>query len=75
MPISCTDVATVVGLHTATIDDDAEDDESCTRRNLDHTQDELDLSISANAEELDDAQDGQKYSDPDLYLVSPDQTS
>lgn len=73
MPVSCANVSTVVGRNTAAVDDDAEDDESETRSDLDDTQNKFDFSVSADSKDLHNREHEKEDSDPDgNIVVSPE---
>jgi hypothetical protein len=73
MPVTSTDIATIVRGHTPTVNDDAEDDEANTSSYLDHGQRKFDFAIAENAENLDQNQKDQEYSNPhrDMDIVPP----
>lgn len=63
-PVSCTNIATVVGWNTTTVDDNTKNHEAYAGGNLDHTDDELDLTIAPHTEILDTNQSEQERGDP-----------
>ena len=69
LPVSSTDVATIVGRHTSAVDNDTEDDEANTGGDLNDAEDEFDFTVAADTEDLYDCEDGQEDSDPDSDVV------
>lgn len=65
MPVLRANVATGVGRNTTAIDDDTEDDETRASENLDHREDELDLTETLYTENVDDSESNKEDSDPD----------
>ncbi len=78
VPVMSSDVAAVRSIEimgrfdTSAVDDDAEDDEPDDSENLDHSQNEFDFTISANAEDLNDTEEEEEDGDPDADVdVAP----
>lgn len=65
MPVLSADVATGIGGNTTAVDDNSEDDETRTSQNLDHGEDELDLTETLDTKDVDDSESNKKDSDPD----------
>jgi len=62
------DVATVVSRDATAVDNDGEDDEPDAGGDLDDREDKLDLTVSADAEDLDDRERYQEDGDPDADI-------
>ena len=52
---------------SAAVDNDTEDNKTCARGDLHHTEYEFDFTISTDAKDLDQGQDSQEDSNPDLH--------
>jgi hypothetical protein len=59
----------MIAFNTAAVDDDAQNDEAQDRGDLDDAEDELDLTVSAHAKDLDDNQERQEGANPDADIV------
>lgn len=64
VPVSETDVASVVSWHTSTVDDDTEKDETCTGKNFHHAENKFDLSVTPDSKVLNDDQGDEKWNNP-----------
>lgn len=64
VPVSCSNVASVIGGDTTAVGDDSKDYESDTSQDLDQTEHELGLTISLYSKELDSNQCDKKRNDP-----------
>lgn len=76
LPISSTDVASVVGRNTSTVNDDTENHEAHTSSDFDHTDDKLDFAVASNAKVLNCNECREKWYDPssivDIFNIGPE---
>lgn len=73
MPITGSNVPTIIRRHTAAVDNDAEDDEANTSNDFDHGKYEFHFAITSDAKYLDQAEEDHKDGDPnaDVNVFSP----
>lgn len=73
MPVFGSNIATLIRGHTATVDNDGQDEEATNSDDLDNSEDKLDFSVTSNTEDVDehdqDQEDGDPHSDVDRRMA------
>lgn len=68
MPVLGSDVTSGVCWHSPAVDDDTEDNEANHSKDLDATQNELNLTITFDTEEVDGADQDEEYGNPNTDI-------
>lgn len=74
MPISSSNVTSIVCWYTSNIDDDTEDDKTTYRTDFDHGQNEFNFTEPSDAKKLNCNKDDEENCDPDcrVDVISPE---